>query len=314
MSSICLSSPPVNCAGLETSSWVFLAKKQGPYYQDYATLYGIGTDYIEIHNTETANISLSHLWMGQCYSDLTGIYEIYRGPLFFDTQYIIPDHATTLNATLSLRLLQDTSSVDFNITIQQGSANHPNFPYELGDYYHAFYSGNGGTFDTTNLQGGWNNISLNTQGLNWINTITTTKLVLRSDKDINAEQPSSLMELVAFYMSDPSHVDNDAYRPKLYVTYQWEPKEDENSEWYVPPPEEKPPMDQISEVVEPIVRPLEKYGLYLILGVMGLLVVGGIATSVTKKKASTKPRGLTNSKPKGPTGKFKAYKPKRRRS
>lgn len=92
-----------------------------------------------------------------------------------------------------------------------------------------------------------------------------------------------------------------------------EQEETEIEPYYVPP-EVKPPLEEIKEIVEPITTPISKHGLYIIIGVMAFLVIGGAISQTSRKKLVRTPRGPRKTKrPRGPTGRFKPIKTKRRR-
>ena len=117
-------------------------------------------------------------------------YYIWRSYLFFDTS-IIPDDANITEAKISLYIYSNQSVTDFNITVQNGQPTYPHQPLELGDYDYSKYSGNGGMFDTSDISlNTYNNITLNATGQSWLTLTGTTKLCLRSSRDINATAPT----------------------------------------------------------------------------------------------------------------------------
>ena len=133
------------------------------------------------------NIS-STLAVGQI-QHTNGIYEIGRGYLFFDTS-TIPDDATITSATLSIWINTDFSEQDFDITIQNGQPIYPHDPLVIEDYYYSNYSGSGGSQNTSNfILGEYSSITLNETGISWINKTGTTKLCLRSSRDIDSTSP-----------------------------------------------------------------------------------------------------------------------------
>jgi len=153
------------------------------------------------------------LYMGQCkYSD----YYIYRSFLFFDTSSL-PDDAVITSAMLSLYGSGGYHTTDFNITIQNGQPNYPHAPLQEGDYAKGNYSGNGGQFDTTSyFEGGWNNITLNSDGISWISKAGTTKLCLRSDREIGGIEPNIDFEEFVTVCANEA---GEGYEPKLVITY-----------------------------------------------------------------------------------------------
>jgi len=171
--------------------------------------------YSEVWNAQEGEISDGGvaLRIGQLYSSSS--YFIYRAFLFFDTS-IIPDDATIINATLSIHIQTDASTADFNVTVQNGQPTYPHIPLQANDFYKGHYSGNGGSRNTAEApSSGYWNITLNENGLSWIQKAGTTKLCLRSSRDINGIQPSNL-EFLMIYTAEKG----DAYAPKLYVTYE----------------------------------------------------------------------------------------------
>jgi hypothetical protein len=143
-------------------------------------------------------------------------YSIYRSLMYFDTS-IIPDGANITSAILSLYVSEDDSETDFNITIQNGQPTYPHLPLIVDDYYYGDYSGNGGNLSTSGIGTGYKNITLTASGLTWIQKSTTTKLCLRSSRDISATTPTGNEYAVVYTAEQGS-----AYSPKLYVTYKTE--------------------------------------------------------------------------------------------
>lgn len=141
------------------------------------------------------------------------VYRIDRGFVFFITSSI-PSCATINSANLSLYGHLDSSDTDFDIVVQNGQPTYPNDPLQTGDYDRSYYSGVGGNFNSSNfIVSAYNNITLNSTGISWINIIGMTKLCLRSLKDINGNEPS-----------DDEHLEfktfeNSSYKPRLIVTY-----------------------------------------------------------------------------------------------
>lgn len=159
--------------------------------------------------------ALDHGVIGQAFA--VGTYSIGRSFVFFDTS-IIPSSASITNATLSLYISWHDTPVDFNTTIQSGQPNYPNMPIQLGDYDKAKYSGDGGSRNTSTftLYTYWN-ITLNVDGVAWIQKDDVTKFCLRSSRDINGDAPTTT-EIFDFSSSEAG----SSYAPKLYVTYEVE--------------------------------------------------------------------------------------------
>lgn len=142
-------------------------------------------------------------------------YVIYRGFLFFDTS-IIPYDANITSANLTIYGSDDYSTTDFDITIQNGQPTYPHDPLVAGDYYQAHYSGNGGSVSTSSFStSSYNNITLNADGRSWINIGGTTKLCLRSNREISAISPTT-WEFVEFHSAEAGA----GYQPQLHITYE----------------------------------------------------------------------------------------------
>jgi hypothetical protein len=114
-------------------------------------------------------------------------YYVYRGLLLFNTSSL-PSNVLIDNATLSLYKMDDYSTTDFTITVQNGQPTYPHNPLQTADYSKSHYSGNGGGLNTAYFVNGRNNISLT--NLSWITKGGTTKLCLRSSRDISGTTPT----------------------------------------------------------------------------------------------------------------------------
>lgn len=142
-------------------------------------------------------------------------YYIYRSFFFFDTS-ALPDTAAIISAFLALYGQSDGSTTDFDITIQNGQPTYPHDPMVIGDYAKANYAGDGGSFNTAGFSTvAYNNINLNATGLTWISKTGTTKLAVRSSRDI-AGTAADPFEYVFVYASEEAGVNKDPY---LSVTY-----------------------------------------------------------------------------------------------
>ncbi|MEM2995810.1 MAG: hypothetical protein QXI91_07375 [Candidatus Bathyarchaeia archaeon] len=146
-------------------------------------------------------------------------YIVYRGFTIFDT-ITIPDTANITAATLSLCVASSPSQVNFNITIQKSAVTvnwqpeYPHIPLKPEDYNHNQYAGNCGS---RSIQDGFTineywNITLNAEGVSWINKVDWTRFCLRSSREI-AGTPPEQDEYVVFCSAE--HIP-----PKLYVTYE----------------------------------------------------------------------------------------------
>mgnify|MGYP000094191735 CR=1 FL=1 len=179
----------------------------------------IGSSYDEVHDSTEGEVcdQINDATVGQTYIEGNNIVWIARAFLYFDTS-AIPDDANITSATLSIYIKDDNSETDFQVIIQNGQPTYPHVPLKSGDFYYSYYIGNGGSRDTSEITGsGYWNITLNEDGMNWINKAGYTKLCLRSNRDIN-NQPPTGPEGITFYTREIG----EAYSPKLYVTYECE--------------------------------------------------------------------------------------------
>jgi len=174
------------------------------YGATYSTVYNSSSGYV---------VNGVNFAVGQ---DLdTGTYFIYRGFQYFDTSTLLSS-STMINGTLQLYVIYDGSTADFNVTIQSGQPTYPHIPMSTIDYFRGYYNGDGGSANTSEVTGvgTWINITLTSSGLSWINQTGTTKLCLRSSKDIAAEAPTG-----SEYMGFGSAETGEAYSAKLTVYY-----------------------------------------------------------------------------------------------
>jgi len=143
-----------------------------------------------------------------------GSYNIYRAYLYFDTS-AIPDSASITAANVSIYGSGDLTTTDFNMTITNGQPTYPHDPLVVGDYDKTNYSGIGGSLNTSSfITTGYTNISLNASGISWISLVGTTKLTLRSQKDIDGTAPTG-----SEYLEFSAYERGAGYRPYLEVTY-----------------------------------------------------------------------------------------------
>jgi hypothetical protein len=172
------------------------------------------SNYMNSWNAATASTGFylsNQISIGQ--NKYGSTYTINRGYVFFNTS-TIPTNANISNATLSLYKCSDSSDTDFLITIQNGQPTYPHSPLQNTDYYKAYYSGNGGTLNTNAFGNSYNNVSLTSNGISWINRTGWTKLCLRSSRDIDCNTPTG-SEYVTVYTSEQG----SSYTPKLTITY-----------------------------------------------------------------------------------------------
>uniref|UniRef100_A0A7C4XL87 T9SS type A sorting domain-containing protein n=1 Tax=candidate division WOR-3 bacterium TaxID=2052148 RepID=A0A7C4XL87_UNCW3 len=190
--------------GISTASDVYIHG----YDPDYNTAHGM-PPVIVVHTGDAT------LRVGQQISVVWG-YWIYRSFVFFETSSLGPG-ATISNGTLSLYGFQDYSIQDFDVVVQNGQPAHPQDPPVSDDYNCTYYSGNGGSFNTSSFTtSGYNDIFLNGNGLSWINKTGTTKLCIRSNRDINSNAPvAGNDEWIVVYAKEAG----DSYAPKLVLNY-----------------------------------------------------------------------------------------------
>lgn len=176
--------------------------------------------YKDVHDAASGTVvdTSENIYIGQTYNGMSGVYTIYRGFVFFDTS-ALPDNAIITEATLSVYGYQDFSTgSDFSLTIQNGQPDYPNDPLKGSDYNYQNYQGDGGSLSTSDYKTTvYNDISLNSTGLSWINTTGVTKLCLRSSRDIGENSPTfgGPNEYVIVYASEKGR----GYEPKLTITY-----------------------------------------------------------------------------------------------
>jgi hypothetical protein len=169
--------------------------------------------------TGTVQDSSDALTIGQRISTppLT-LYTIERGFLFFNTS-TIHDNASITTVSISLYgKNKQITSQEFNLTIQNGQPTNPHSPLQTTDYYQGNYTGDGGSMNTSNFTTtGYNTITLNTQGRSWVNLTGTTKLCLRSSRDINQNTPINpgSNEYIQTYTTEKGI----GYIPKCIITY-----------------------------------------------------------------------------------------------
>lgn len=176
-------------------------------------IYNSGTNYntVRTASSGTVNGPGTYISIGQ----KTGggsTYYIYRGFVFFNTS-TLPSNAYLDSATLSLYKKDDYSTTDFDITIQNGQPTYPHDPMQSSDYNRNNYAGNGGSLNTAQFTNGYNDIRLTS--LSWVTKGGTTKLCLRSSRDINGNAPTG-NEYVNVYSHEYTGI---GCQPKLTVVY-----------------------------------------------------------------------------------------------
>lgn len=199
---------PKTKADVTTSLSLSCSNSDGSLYMEGINYAGVRSDITGI-GSSTSN----YLEIGQAFN--SPIYGVKRSFVYFDTS-TIPATATINNVTLSLYVYSDASTTDFNVTIQSGQPTYPHNPLQGSDFYYARYSGNGGNRSTGDglSEGSYWNITLNADGLDFINVGGETKFCLRASRDINGDTPAG-EERVIFYSANAG----SNYTPKLYISY-----------------------------------------------------------------------------------------------
>jgi hypothetical protein len=178
-------------------------------------IYNSSTTYSTARNASSGTVDSSATYLSIGQKKVPGFpatYNIYRGFVLFNTS-ALPSNAYLDSTTLSLYKKDDYSTTDFMLTIQNGQPTYPHNPLQASDYAKGHYSGNGGSLNTINFVNGRNNITLT--NLSWINMTGTTKLSLRSSRDINGTTPPG-NEYVNVYSANAPL---GGYVPKLIITY-----------------------------------------------------------------------------------------------
>ncbi|MBE3136674.1 MAG: M28 family peptidase [Thermoplasmata archaeon] len=178
-------------------------------------IYNSSTNYNTVRTASSGTVSSSgtYITIGQRKQPgiPTSTYYVYRGFVFFNTS-ALPSNAYLDNATFSLYKKDDYSTTDFDITIQNGQPTYPHNPMQSSDYNKNDYSGNGGALNTSLFTSGYNAIIMN--NLNWINKTGTTKLCLRSSRDISGTTPTG-----SEYINVYSNEFLGMCPPKLVIAY-----------------------------------------------------------------------------------------------
>jgi len=215
--------------------------------------------------------------VGQFHNSSLGYY-IHRAFVYFDTSSI-PDNDTIDIAILKLYCYQDNSGVDFNIIIQNGQPDYPNDPLTVASYDKTFYSGTGGTLSTSDIiLHSWNEIPLSQTAFSWINKTGTTKLCLRSSREINGATPS-----------------NDIYEHIVFRAYEWGTSQLAPRLFVQSTTEDDPPASSggdsgngeptsLIDIPEITVPKIPIWGYYLILGSVCVVALASIFTKQPKSK------------------------------
>ncbi len=176
-------------------------------------LAGQDDDYETCHDAADAHhiSSGSHSLMGQ--TVVLGTFSIWRSVLFFETA-ILPDGALIGKATLKIYGEWDRSDTEFNIQVVDGSDVHD--PLEHADYGELLDEviSLGFIHSSEWITGDYNIIVLNAAGRAAISKTGTTKLAIRSSRDIGEDTPAG-MEYVSYYNADAGA----GYKPILEIEF-----------------------------------------------------------------------------------------------
>jgi hypothetical protein len=156
-----------------------------------------GHNYIPLHESSSGDIVTGEVYAGQ--SAPPSYYFIFRNPIGFDTS-ALGLGSKIVSATLKIYVVD--KDVDFEdsdkLIIQSGQPDYPHDPLEGGDYSKEVISGNGGEIAGSLIStGSWIEIELSSDGISWIDRVGTTKLYLRTLKDIDGIEPTGY-ELLEF--------------------------------------------------------------------------------------------------------------------
>lgn len=170
---------------------------------DYETAHDAG-------NATTLFLSGDRLEVGQEYDG--DEYYIRRAALFFDTSSL-PDDAEITEVVLSLyfTFAGDPTNSDYVVVLFTG-----NQPLQVSDYHTGNFASNFGSIDSDDVvENAYNNITIN-DSIAYINKTGTTKLGLRSSRDIDSIEPGEDDEAYADISSSESGASTE---PKLIITY-----------------------------------------------------------------------------------------------
>jgi len=148
-------------------------------------------------------------------------FDIQRSLVYFNTS-ALPDDANITSAVLQLYKSDFGDELGaWSLQVQSGLPDYPHIPPTSADYGYSYYSGDGGSIASADLDGtGYRNITLNTTGISWISLTGVTKFMLRdATYDIADAYPVGTTweaNWFSFYTSEQGA----GYRPQLIVTYE----------------------------------------------------------------------------------------------
>ncbi len=203
---------------------VDIVVKEEAFYGD--SLYSFG--YNELPWSSSTGTIYNGLYYGDSipvgdrafYNDYGSSHHLYRGFLFFDTSNI-PKNKDINQAFLMIKGDNSKVKTPFNIILQNGQPEYPHNPLEDGDFNRVYYSGNGGSISTADINPfGYSNLVLNQEGINWVNKDGVTKLAIRTSRDIEtpANSVDSFSTQTIHNVLCISDIDSD-FSPKLVLKY-----------------------------------------------------------------------------------------------
>jgi hypothetical protein len=148
----------------------------------------VGDNYSEVWAASTAVMSLTgSKWIGQRFA--SGGWLIDRPALRFDTSSVT---GIITSAEIHFHPFK-WSNHDCDLVIQNGQPTYPSNPVVTSDYNQSYYSGNGGSINTSVVPYNFSyspgyTFSLNSTGISWINAGGITKFIWRSSDDIAANE------------------------------------------------------------------------------------------------------------------------------
>lgn len=153
----------------------------------YISYEGDGEEYAEVHDAGVGTDledSSNFLDIGQTVAG--GDYWIGRTYLFFNTSFLTSDDIIA-NVELWFYLWQDWTTTDFGLTIQRVECDKP---LDIANYDYNLFSGDYGSVETSTFSGaGWYSITVDVSFYALIEINGFTYLGLRSDNDIDANEP-----------------------------------------------------------------------------------------------------------------------------
>lgn len=182
---------------------------------DDAYLREADTDYTAARNDSCADYCNSGIGVhrfGQVYDN--GTYYVPRSYLLFNTSSLGPE-AVIDSARLYFYIEWADTTTHWNMTVVEGYWSSD--PPVACDFKTGVWIGEqgGGGKNTCGISSGWNYIALNDSGLSWIKETGTTRLTLRSDKDIGGTAPSGSEQL----QHRSADYTGTAYDPYLKIWY-----------------------------------------------------------------------------------------------